>query len=325
MSKESGLGLVSFNEFVTYVKEEIGRIKGSDYEVRINHIIKNNSIELDGLVILRKGESISPNIYLNSYYDNYTKGVTMTSIIEEVIAVYENSKNDDFSQPFEYYDFESMKPSIIYRIINLEKNKSLLNTIPYLSFLDLAITFHCLVRSSGEGIGTIRITYDLLKCWNANLEEIANLAKNNTPKLFPAIIRTMEEVIRDILNNKDSSALDENNIQDSWENTEGFQLSDDKYQASMYVLSNVKGINGASCLLYPEAIKVLANKLNTDFYILPSSIHELILIPIMNNMKVSDLNSMVIDVNDTQVPSEDILSDHVYIYRRIDDAISLQN
>lgn len=323
MNKGSSTKNLSFKEFMEYVKDEISRVKGIGYEVKINHIIKNNSIELEGLVILKSGDTLSPNIYLNDYYEQYIEGINLESIIEKIIVIHENSKYNDLAQNTNYYDFELMKSFIIYRIINNDKNKELLKTIPYISFLDLAITFHCLIQSNGEGIGTIRITHDLLMHWNTSIEVVTELARINTPRLFPPLIRSMEDVINDILNN-DNNYLNSNETDVTLE-AEIMPIKQEELQSNMYVLSNVKGINGASCLLYPEIIKKFANQRNSDFYILPSSIHELILIPIRNTMKLSDLAAMVSDVNDTQVATEDVLSNHVYIYRRKDDAISLQH
>jgi hypothetical protein len=84
----------------------------------------------------------------------------------------------------------------------------------------------------------------------------------------------------------------------------------------MYVLTNYKGINGASCLLYPEILDQIGDKLNADFYILPSSIHELILIIDDGKMNPISLREMVCEVNQTQVAADEVLSDQVYYYSR---------
>jgi hypothetical protein len=94
-------------------------------------------------------------------------------------------------------------------------------------------------------------------------------------------------------------------------------------QPRMYILTNQKGINGASCLLYENVIRQFAGQINSDLYILPSSIHEIILIPKKQNMKKETFTQMVEDVNRTQVAVEEVLSDHVYHYSREKDRILL--
>ncbi len=92
---------------------------------------------------------------------------------------------------------------------------------------------------------------------------------------------------------------------------------------NMFVVSNVKGINGASCLIYPDVIKNLAEQLDADLYILPSSIHEIIVVKNNQKMDKNTFREMVTDINRTQVPEEDILSDNVYFYSRKRNAITM--
>jgi len=204
-----------------------------------------------------------------------------------------------------------MKPYIFYRLVSLERNEKLLGEIPYIEFLDLAVTFHCLVRSEEEGIGTIRISDDQVEQWDIKLEELKELAFDNTARLFPPLIRTMEEVIKGL--------LDRENI-----DNEIFDYDDKQYEAyPMYILTNEKGINGASCILYKDVIKDFANLIKSDLYILPSSIHELILIPMESAIEKERLSQMVVEINSSQVPVDEVLSDHVYIYSRKTDAITM--
>jgi hypothetical protein len=94
-------------------------------------------------------------------------------------------------------------------------------------------------------------------------------------------------------------------------------------QQKMYILSNHKGINGATCLLYENVLYEFAQLIQSDFYILPSSIHEIILVPYDKTISKETLADMVKDVNRTQVARDEVLSDRVYFFSRKNNAITM--
>lgn len=329
MENSNTIELMGFKKFLVTMKESVKEAVGEAYSVDINHVIKNNSIELDGLVILKENERITPNIYLNSYYERYIEGEKLADMTEEIIGIYIDTMEEGEREALCIrYEYNEMKSCIIYRLINYEKNRKLLEEVPHIRFLDLAVTFHCLVKNNEEGIGTIRITNEHMKSWNTNIEELKEIARINTPIIFPSVIKNMNEVILDFFK-KDIQAISQNDNEKETEASaeellesmlEGMGQSN---STDMYVISNEKGINGASCLLYPNGIKEFAEQLSTDFYILPSSIHEIILVKNNDHLNKNLLKEMVLDVNRTQVPEEEILSDSVYYYSRERDAISM--
>ena len=336
MENGKTMELLGYQEFLTRMKDSVMVSFGTEYRVDINHVLKNNAIELDGLIILKENERITPNIYLNSYYERYVEGEELSKLVEEIIGIYMDTMEDGEKEALCLkYEFEEMKNCIIYRLVNYNKNSKLLQEVPHIRFLDLAITFHCLVKNNNEGIGTIRITNEHMMNWETNIEELKTFARANTPEIFPAVMKSMNDVILEILKKEMKpmpyyqDADTEDNISNQLD-VSAEELMDSikagmEHQncKEMYVLSNEKGINGASCLLYPDIIKELAEELETDFYILPSSIHEIILVMDNENINKYILKDMVLDVNRTQVPEEDILSDSVYFYSREKDAISM--
>lgn len=314
--------IMTYEQFLARIKAIVKKRMGGGYLVDINHVIKNNSIQLDGLIILKNGERITPNIYLNSYFESYQEGESIEDIAAKIINIYEDTMEEGEREALcIQFELNEMKSSIIFRLVNYDKNIKLLNEIPHIRFLDLAITFHCLVKDNENGIGTIRITNEHIKNWNTTLEDITELATINTPVLLPASVRSMNEVIIDILNKEmehNSENIDvENEIKEVFDQMKQDTMTD------MYVLSNAKGINGASCLLYPDVVKELSDQLNTDFYILPSSIHEIILVKNKDKIDKNVLREMVIDVNYTQVAEDEILSNNIYFYSRKRDALTL--
>jgi hypothetical protein len=315
---------MEYDQFLIKIKNSVKKRMGEGYMVDINHVIKNNSIQLEGLIILKNGEKITPNIYLNSYFENYLEGESIKKIVDKIINIYEETMEEGERETLCIrYELNEMKSSIIFRLVNYNKNTKLLDEIPHIPFLDLAVTFHCLVKDNENGIGTIRITKEHIKNWNINLEDLTEIARNNTPNLLPASIRSMNEVIIDIMNKEIELQSFENSNADDNEIMEMLNQMKQDTVTDMYVLSNIKGINGASCLLYPDVIKELSDQLETDFYILPSSIHEIILVKDDAKIDKNILREMVIDVNHTQVAEDEILSNNIYFYSRERDALTI--
>jgi hypothetical protein len=283
-----------YSYFIDTITAMVTQKMGKDYTARIYKVIKNNSLELHSLVLLKEGKNFAPNIYLQPYYEAYQKGVSMKELADRLCSIYQDYTTPIIEDKFDY-SYDSIKERIIYRLVSYERNRKLLDMVPHIKYLDLAITYHCLVREDEEGIGTIRITNEHMAHWNAKLTELHKLAVTNTERYFPHRISSMEEVMKGILRLE----YDENTI-----------------RQTMYILSNQKGINGAACLLYKDVLVNFSKQQQSDFYIFPSSIHEVILVPTTDRMRSKEYMAMVQEINRTQVAKEEVLSDHIYFFSR---------
>lgn len=292
-----------YGYFVQTLLSMVSKRMGKEYTARIYKVMKNNSLELDSLVLLKEGKSFAPNIYLQPYYEAYKQGEGLNELTERLCRIYEEGNTPITGNDFDY-SFQVMRENIVYRLISYERNQKLLEQVPYLKFMDLAITYHCLVRDDKDGIGTIRITNEHMKMWNVGLKEIHEHAATNTKRLFPAVINSMEEILHGLLMDEEDRTLTSSVLLENRE--EG--------SSNMYILTNEKGINGASCLLYPEVLEEFSKRLGADLYIFPSSIHEVILVPAVHLDAGRQYADMVKEINDTQVAPEEVLSDHVYYY-----------
>lgn len=310
-----------YSTFINNLTATVKEMMGEEYTPRVFKVTKNNSLELDSLVLTKEGKNFAPNIYLLSYYEAYTEGTSLSELAERICTIYRNCTapvtESDFS-----YSFEDMKTNIIYRLVSYDKNRKLLEKIPHIQFLDLAVTFHCLVHDDEDGIGTIRITNEHLEHWNVPLKELHRLAINNTRKLFPPTIRSMEEVIRRMLKDECSEDTDDDILSDAMF-LDILNNPVKSYNHKMFILSNPKGINGATCLIYRNVLRNFSQKLQSDLFILPSSIHEVILVPYEKSITKEALTAMVKDVNHTQVAGDEVLSDRVYYYSRENNAITM--
>lgn len=311
---------IGYLSFVDTVCGKVKKILGEEYQVQICKVIKNNSLELDSLVVLKEGRNYAPNIYLLPYYESYLEGTPVQEVVKRLCVIYQNQEGPILSEDFTY-SLEEMKQYIIYRLVSFERNQKLLSQIPHIKYLDLAITFHCLVREDEEGIGTIRITNEHMKQWKTTTEELNTYAARNTSKRFPASIKNIGETILGLLHEERNQKSEEAMAEEWMEQLIKSQQSAGNH--SMYILTNQKGINGASCILYSNILFDFACQIKSDFYILPSSIHEVILVPSRKKIDKENLEQMVWEVNHTHVAPEEVLSDRVYYYSRENNAILL--
>lgn len=318
--EESVLDYASFiGMVIKYVKERMGE----EYDIRTYKVVKNNSLELDSLIILKQGKSYAPNIYFMPYYEAYLEGTQVEEIAERICDIYESSLMPLAGESFSY-TLEAMKPYIFYRLVSFERNLKLLKDIPHIRWLDLAVTFHCLVRSDEEGIGTIRISNSHMEQWGIECDYLKELAWDNTRRLFPASVKTMEEVLYGFTQSDgESNPQSESNSQGCLRDIYDNPIKQGSSEPTMYVMTNQKGINGASCLMYEDILGSFSDKIGADFFILPSSIHEVLFVPKRGNMKACDLAAMVREINITQVANEEVLSDNIYLYSRENRSISI--
>lgn len=315
---------MNYCEFQSYICDCVKKRLGEDYKISIYSVLKNNSLEMDALMIQSKTENICPTIYLEKYYGDYCDGSTIDEIVDAILVLYESAREETPSMDMNYFAFEDVKSHIYFRLINDKKNKQLLQNVPHKKYLDLAITFHCLVEAEQEGIKSFMITNHLMELWNVAVDELYQLAKENTPRLFPIKLNTMEEVLESLLYGpKTYENLD--NVEDQKIGTSSMSktLEDTSTNIDMTLLvaTNQMGTNGAAVIFYPDFLAKTAKKYQRNLILLPSSIHEFLILPEDEDCCEDYLTNMVLEVNRTEVATEDILSDHIYVYDWLEDKI----
>lgn len=302
--------IVSYHDFITEVIKDMGKFMGDGYLLERTQVRKNNGLILDGVIIHKDKEIIMPSIYLNQYYKRYQENGDLDSCVGEVVKVYQKfCLNNQFAVKDIKFEYENLKDKIFYRLVNYEMNSELLKDLPHDHVLDLAIIYYGLMYVDEEGIGSVQFSKEHLKRFAIDKEILRADAIRNTPILFPSIIRPVQSVLMDLMTVNGTDAKEHSK-----------ELSDD-FNVPMYILSNKQGINGAACLLYHQELQRFYEKINKDFYILPSSIHELILVPVKSDMIATSLDKLVQEVNQTQVLEEEVLSEHAYLYSEICDEL----
>ena len=189
-------------------------------------------------------------------------------------------------------------------VINAASNQSLLKTMPHIPWLDLAIVFYLYIQENEDGIMTAAIYDHHIKTWGITVDDLYRQSLINTPSLFPPSISSMSCILE---------SLDPGHL----------HYDPSLPDTPFYVLTNKNGINGAACILYKDTIKNFAEGMDRNILILPSSIHEVLLLPDDELVSYNDLAHLVTFINQTEVPAQDRLSNQVYRYSRSEDDFSI--
>ena len=274
--------LMNYHEFIKKIEEMIIPKLSEDEKIEVTTTIKNNNTIFRGILFQNSKSNMSTVLYLESFYMLYQEGDSLECIADKILTelqTHHPQSNFDVSCIF---DFEKAKKRIIYKLINYEMNKNRLYDTPHIRFFDLAMVF-CYSHSSPElGEGTILIQKQHLDEWKVSASEVADIAKCNTPKLFPPMFCEL----RDLL---------EPEFPDIY--------SDNENVIPFYALSNEQKTYGASVILYPGMLSSIAKKLQQDFDIIPCSIHECLILSKRDaNAKdhsAEDLHNLIKDMNQT--------------------------
>lgn len=284
------------NKFYISIEEKLKEKMGNEVHIKLQQVKKNNNVLYHGLVIQKEECNIAPTIYLDSFYSLYEKGKCVEEIVEEIIQVY-NRGDVKGSLDMDFFrEFDKVKNKIAYKLINAERNKELLERVPHVLMLDLAICFYYAFYDESLGEGMILIHNTHMEMWKTNHEELMKLAQKNTKRLFPSVLIGMNALLKDMM------------------------LKDEC--AGMYVLTNEQKCQGAAVMLYSEVLEKAAKKLGGNFFILPSSIHEVILLKDHGYEDAESLKEMIAEANRTQVAEEEILSDYPYYFDCAENKIS---
>lgn len=284
---------MNFIEFSDKIVELLKQKVGDTCTVTVTEVLKNNSVRMTGIVIMEENGSISPIIYLEEPYRQYQDGASLEETAEEIMAAYEKHACHANLDIGFFKDFSMVKDRIFHKVINYEKNKELLKEVPHFRWHDLAVVFYYAMEEPTLGKASILIHNSHLDMWEKTAEEIYSTARHNMKHKMPELLMPIQMLLEEMTGIK----LEEN-------------------VPNLYVLTNSEKMFGASAMLYSEKMGELADRLETDLLILPSSTHEVLLLAEPEDREYGFYRQMVNEVNMTQVDLEEILSFNLYRYDR---------
>lgn len=289
---------MSYEEFKAWAADEIRAWLPPEYadaDVSI-HRMEKLGLAYDGMTVVRSGQRAAAAVNLTAFYDMYQEGRTAGDIIHEMADVAAmQAPQMEYSV---FSDYEAAKDRLFIRVTNKETNADVLAGMPHKEVEDLAITYHVLVNHDQNGIASAPVTDDLLRHYGVTAEQLHEDAIANSQRMLPAQLDSMQNMLFGMMTPEASDTL-----------------RDEPYPGStMLVLTNNVQLNGAAALFYPGVMDQAAERLGGNFIVLPSSTHEVIMIPADGMTDFRSLEQMVKDINRSQVAPEERLSDHVYHY-----------
>lgn len=303
---------MTYKEFKHQVITELETRFPSGTSILIQQISLNNNRKEDVLTILEPGLNISPSIYLEAYFQQLKREIPLSSVISQIYSYYQEHRSSHSIDTSFFTCFDKVRSKIVYKLIHYESNKEFLKEVPWIPYLDLAIVFYCLLSKTPTENASVLIRNEHLSLWDVSVGELLSLAEKNTPFLLSSCCDSLAELLLPL--------MEQLPLQEKKDTSNALISSSN---VPMYVLTNHQRFQGACCILYDHVLKEIADRLDCDLYILPSSVHEVILMPATVTESVLSLSQMVCEINQAEVASDEILSDHIYYYHRDTDSITM--
>ena len=291
---------------------------GNTYSVRLENVVKNNQVSYRAIVITKPDIRIAPTIYLESYYEEYVAGKNITDISLAIVVQYEMANKDIGIDIDMIMNYEAIKDHLFVKVINTKLNDHKLQSIPHMDYYDLSMVVYAEMSDNEHCSASMLVQNQHLQIWNINTEELFKCAIKNTRANRTYMLRKMSDVLLRLLKERmeaceykegDDTELDEMIA-------EARKVIEDSKKREMYVLTNKQAYCGAVYMLFEDVMKEIVEEINDDVFILPCSIHEVILVPKGACSDEQELRNMVQAVNRNDMDPREVLSDEVYLYEK---------
>ena len=288
---ENRLTYRDFQESLTQlVSQELN--KNGKYHCELTQAKKNNVV-LTGLSIRQDGSKSAPIIYLSDSYQSYLQGKPLNQISKEMVEFYRSQEIPEFDH-IDFADYEKMKEILRVRLVSKENNQAYYKKGPYRIHPMGAEVLYMEVERNESGSMYTQVTNDMAESWKIPKAELFQMALENTQKSDEVKFQSMNEVMSEIMTGN----------------------AEEDFDSPMYVLTNKDTQYGATVALYPDVLKQISRQIGSDYYILPSSVHELLILRKKDcDITEKELRSMVREINQSIVEPEEILGNEVFEYR----------
>lgn len=293
---------MSFEDFCEEVRREVSEHLGR--EVMLKEMLLNNNVKLMVLLINDENSNVSPTIYLDYYYRLFLdKGFNTT--VEKIISTYfDNRLGYDIDTSF-FYDYQKVKWKVRAQVISYEKNELLLKDVPHRKFLDLAVVYRVEYYNEYIGTGSILVHNNHLEIWGVDEQTLYNDSLLNNKNKYE--ICSMVDLLKEMAGKS---------IELDW--------IEDSEVYKMLVISTKDRVNGASAILFNDVLKEAAGHIGSErLYLIPSSIHELIVLGCDSNMDNDYIVEMISSVNNDVLDEKEILSNSLYQYDAVTDLVTI--
>lgn len=294
-------------EFIEYVKAHIKEYLPPEYEtaeISVHEVVKSNDRTLTGLTVLRSGENISPAVYLEPFAEQVAQGRPIEDALREIAEIQTIHHAHAPVEVSAFMDYEAIRPMLSMKLCDQAMNRDYLKDKPWTPCGDLAVFYRILVDRNEDGIATAVITDNLMQTWGITKEQLHRDAVQAENARNPVQFYSMEELMAEMMGLAEPDNL--------FNQTAPLPLD----FTPMYVLTNPDRVDGAAVIARDGVPEKIAELLGSNYYVLPSSIHEVLIVPDHGNMQAKELAATVKEINETQVSPAERLSDKVQYYDR---------
>ena len=282
-------------QFVEDLKERL-EAGGEKFSVDLNAVQKMNQ-NYEAVTVKPEDAIIGVNLNMTEIYERYDRGMSYDTLVSEVAEKADRALHDrpDFNLEA-LQDYDQMKEKLSMEVVSAERNADLLEKVPHKNMEDMAVVYRFVLDTDSEGRGSILVTNQLMDNYGITAEQLHADALQYAPVMRPAVIQTMAETLLEMMGPEAKDMIP--------------VLPDDP----LFVATVPDKIQGAGVLAYQDFMEQAAERVGGDFFILPSSIHEILLVRDDGTFNINHLEDMVKQVNETEVAPEDLLTDSVYHY-----------
>lgn len=307
--EDTDMAITNIKEFAEAVAQKINKVQNK-YEASVTEVVKLNDEKLYGIILKTEGSDTAPTCYINGAYEEFKNGCESVNTV--AFALIEQA---DGLQPYpsvpttiQDFSFDTVQDKLSIRVAEIQRNKEFFEKTPYKKdYFGLGLGMIADINFNHEY--RTAVNEQLMEQFNSEghskaevlMTALRNASKINPPK-FSDMMGTMFGGGSNLLDDKDYE----------WDN-----------DGSMFVLTNESGLFGASALFYPGVIDRISEILGVGLYILPSSVHEVIILPDTGAHDAEALKQMVMQANRTVVEPNEVLSDNVWYYSYTADEISI--
>jgi len=318
---------MDYDTFTETVLKHILPMLGENRHARLKRILKNNGCTYTSLIIDTKDDPVAPAVYLEEYYSDFLEE---RSVCEDLISdedridaiafrILQGLKNlaqPDLNEDFR--NFDAVKDRICLKLVSRSENESLLRTTPYVAFHDLCVLFYIHLEMENKTFGSILLKDEQFAAWDLTPDELYPHALANTMRIFPAELCALQSILESYCNNDPDRAPETHN-RDLMDkicdfSSDNWQAPDKPITHQSLVLTNKNKYFGATAVLYPQLLNRIGDALQSSYFLIPSSIHEMLILPSSIGISGHEINEMIHEINKTEVSAEEVLGSHCYYF-----------
>lgn len=285
-------------EFAEDIKEKLSQRGYGDVMTSFHDIEKTNQ-NYEAISVVQAGSNIGVNFNIENAFASYEHTGDYEGVLASATGVIVGGLDQIPAVDVNVLmNYEVMKEKLSVEVISADANEELLAKVPHDRIEDLAVVYRFIMESNEDGRASILVNNDLIERMGVTHEQLRADALENSPEIRPVVIQGMNEVMKEMMGP---------------EAYEMFGIPDDT-EEMMFIATVPDKNSGAGVLAYQDFMDQAAEKIGGDFYVIPSSIHEILLVPDNGEVQAEGLKEMVQEVNATEVSPEEKLSDNVYHY-----------